>query len=77
MLKGPMPKLLLSLTFGLLAALSAQAQNAPANPAAGRAQAGVPAGAPARPASNCLVTEFRAIALGTHDLKERGSKAAD
>ena len=73
MLKGPMPKLLLSLTFGLLAALSAQAQNAPANPAAGRAQAG----APARPASNCLVTEFRAIALGTHDLKERGSKAAD
>jgi hypothetical protein len=72
-----MPKLLLSLTFGLLAALSAQAQNAPANPAAGRAQAGVPAGAPARPASNCLVTEFRAIALGTHDLKERGSKAAD
>ena len=73
MLKGPMPKLLLSLTFGLLAALSAQAQNAPANPAAGRA----PAGAPARPASNCLVTEFRAMALGTHDLKERGSKAAD
>lgn len=68
-----MPKFLLSLTFGLLSALSAQAQNAPANPAAGRA----PAGAPARPASNCLVTEFRAMALGTHDLKERGNKAAE
>jgi hypothetical protein len=77
MLKGPMPKLLLSLTFGLLAALSAQAQNAPANPAGNQAAGRAPAGAPARPASNCLVTEFRAIALGTHDLKERGSKAAD
>ena len=72
-----MPKLLLSLSFGLLAALSAQAQNAPANPAAGRAPAGAAAAAPARPAPNCLVTEFRAMALGTHDLKERGSKAAE
>ena len=72
-----MPKLLLSLSFGLLAALSAQAQNAPANPAAGRAPAGAAAAAPVRPAPNCLVTEFRAMALGTHDLKERGSKAAE
>lgn len=74
-----MPKLLLSLAFGLLAALGAQAQNAPANPAAGRAPANAQANAPARPAAapNCLVSEFRAMALGTHDLKERGTKAAE
>ncbi len=83
-----MHKLFLPLAFGLLAALTAQAQNAPANPAgrapgnaAANAPASAPANGPARPAAapapNCLVSEFRAMALGTHDLKERGSKAAD
>jgi hypothetical protein len=78
-----MPKLLLSLALGLLAAVTAQAQNAPANPAAARAPANAPGNAPGTaparpaPAPNCLVSEFRAMALGTHDLKERGSKATD
>lgn len=37
-------------------------------------------GAPARraePAPACLVSEFRAMALGTHDLAERGRKATE
>jgi hypothetical protein len=78
-----MPKSLLSLAFGLLTALGVQAQNAPANPGAARApanaQANTQANAPARAAAapNCLVSEFRAMALGTHDLKERGTKAAE
>jgi hypothetical protein len=67
-----MPHLFLpsALLWFLLAAVSVQAQTPP-RPAA-RPQA-----RPAEPAPNCLVSEFRALALGTHDLNERGSKAAD
>jgi Ni/Co efflux regulator RcnB len=49
----------------LLLACAALAQNRPA-----------PARAVA-PAPNCLVSEFRAMALGTHDVAERGQRAAD
>lgn len=66
----PHPFLPSALLWLLLAAVSVQAQTPP-RPAA-RPQA-----RPAEPAPNCLVTEFRALALGTHDLAERGSKAAD
>lgn len=59
-----------ALLWFLLAAVSVQAQTPP-RPAA-RSQA-----RPAEPAPNCLVTEFRALALSTHDLNERGSKAAE
>jgi len=56
----------------LLAAGAAQAQTPPARPAA-RPQAA----RPAEPPPNCLITEFRALALNTHDLKERAAKASE
>ncbi len=69
-----MPRLLLTaLTWLALAASGLHAQTpAPTRPAA-RPQ---PA-RPAEPPPNCLVTEFRALALNTHDLKERAEKASD
>jgi hypothetical protein len=59
-----------ALLWFLLAAVSVQAQTPPR-------PAPRPQARPAEPAPNCLVSEFRALALGTHDLNERGSKAAD
>lgn len=38
---------------------------------------GRPAARAAAPAANCVVSEFRANALGTHDLAERGAKASE
>lgn len=38
---------------------------------------GRPAARAAAPAATCVVSEFRANALGTHDLTERGTKATD
>lgn len=75
------PKFFLPIVFGLLlAATGVHAQNpgpnAAQNPQAGRAPVRPPA-RPAEPPPNCLVSEFRAMALGTHDLKERGTKAAE
>ncbi len=69
-----MPRLsLTALTWLVLTASGLQAQTpAPARPAA-RPQ---PARA-AEPPPNCLVTEFRALALNTHDLKERAEKASE
>ena len=71
----PHLKLLSTLLWLLLAAVGVQAQTAPppARPAA-RPQAQP---RPAEPAGNCLVTEFRAMALNTHDLKERTTKASE
>lgn len=65
-------RMLPALLWLLLAAVSAQAQTPPAPRPAARPQA-----RPAEPPPNCLVTEFRAMALGTHDLKERSTKAAE
>ncbi len=62
----PLPRALLALTCLLLAG-SVLAQTRP-NAAARR---------PAEPAPNCLLSEFRAMALGTHDLAERGKKAME
>jgi hypothetical protein len=65
--------LLPALTWLVLAASSAQGQTPPPARPAARPQ---PA-RPAEPPANCLVTEFRALALNTHDLKERAAKASD
>ncbi len=65
--------LLPTLTWLVLGAALAQAQTPPPARPAARAQAA----RPAEPAPNCLITEFRAMALGTHDLKERASKASE
>lgn len=45
----------------------------PARPAPRPAAQAAPAEAP----PNCLITEFRALALNTHDLSERASKASE
>jgi hypothetical protein len=68
----PHLRLLSALLWLLLAAISAQAQNPPPVRPAARPQA-----RPAEPPANCLVTEFRAMALGTHELKERAAKASE
>lgn len=49
----------------LLLAVSTLAQNRPATPRQ------------AQPAPNCLVSDFRGMALGTHDVAERGRLAVD
>lgn len=68
-------RILLPLLIGLLSASTGLQAQAPAAPAR---QAARPAPArPAEPPANCLVTEFRAMALNTHDLKERAAKASE
>ncbi len=61
------------LTWLVLCATGAHAQTPPPARPAARPQAA----RPAEPPPNCLITEFRALALGTHDLKERASKASE
>jgi hypothetical protein len=51
--------------FTLLLACSGWAQTRPAAPR------------PAAPAANCLISEFRGMALGTHDVAERGRQATE
>lgn len=59
------PTRLLMPAFALLLACSGWAQTRPAAPR------------PATPAPNCLVSEFRGMALGLHDVAERGRQATE
>jgi Ni/Co efflux regulator RcnB len=61
----PLPRPLLAAAVWLLLSSAVLAQTRPAAPARG----------PAEAAPNCLLSEFRAMALGTHDVAERGKKA--
>lgn len=59
------PACLLIAGLALLLSCSAWAQTRPAAPR------------PAAPAANCLVSEFRSMALGMHDVAERGRQATE
>jgi hypothetical protein len=61
----PLPFRWLIVAFALWLASCAWAQTRPAAPR------------PAAPAGNCLVSEFRGMALGTHDVAERGRQATE
>jgi hypothetical protein len=61
----PLPFRWLIAATALWLACSAWAQTRPAAPR------------PAAPAGNCLVSEFRGMALGTHDVAERGRQATE
>ncbi len=61
----PLPFRGLIAAFTLWLTCSAWAQTRPATPR------------PAAPAANCLVSEFRGMALGTHDVAERGRQATE